>query len=67
MKKYNLSNRQMEIMDMMWDDEIGASEIAIKLCIEISTVYLHLSQIRALYDTNSTTIALIRYMKERQK
>ena len=62
--RHKLTERQTEILDLIVGYELTSQDIANRLCISMKTVRLHEAEIRRAYNTSSTQIAVIRYLKE---
>jgi DNA-binding CsgD family transcriptional regulator len=63
--RFTLSNRELEIINLIFYDEKSPREIANELGISIGTVNSHLENVRKRYDVASTPQCVYRYIKEK--
>ena len=62
--RHLLSDRELDVLNLIVFEELDVAEIGDRLFITVRTVRLYLELIREKYGTTSTSLAVIRYMKE---
>ena len=63
-RKYHLTVRQMEIMDLIIKEHLEPKELAERLCLATSTIHYHLDEIRAVYESVYMVAVALMYQRE---
>ena len=65
--RFLLSNREIEILNLMIYDDMSPDQVSKKLSISPGTVNWHLENIRGRYEVPTTIQAIVLYIKEKHK